>query len=252
MNFELFKSQFHNSWWDKIEPFISSKDCDEIYVFLKSESKRGISITPNSKVTFRTFLETPFDEVKCILLGFCPYANFYNNSPIADGIGFSCSITGKLQPSLEYMYKGWEEALYNGLNLEYHKNPDLLYLQKQGVLLLNSSLTCAKDKPGSHQEIWKPFTQYLFEKVFIYTGIPIVLIGKDAQYFERYITPLTHGQVFKVEHPSFAARNQQTWNINTTFQKLNKVIESNGKYPIEWLVTRERAKQIVELGFLPF
>lgn len=252
MQWDKFKDQFHESWWSKIKPFIESSECDQIYAKLKEMSKRGVQIAPLSNLTFRAFKETPFEEVKVILLGFCPYATFYQGSPIADGLAFSCSVTNKIQPSLETMYNGWEESLYNGLNLDYYKNPDLLYLSKQGVLLLNSSLTVSKDKPGSHNELWKPFTKYLLEKVFAYTDIPIVIIGKDAKFYERYITPITHGQSFYVEHPSFAARNQSSWDIGNTFQKVNSVIKANGHYPVDWLVSKEEAQRIIDLDFLPF
>lgn len=252
MVFEKFKDQFHQSWWNKIQTFIESKECDEIYRFLKEESKRGIRITPDSSLTFRAFKETPLDEVKLLMLGYCPYHQIYNGVPIADGLAFSCSVTNKLQPSLITMYDGLENALNNGLNLEYYRNPDLTYLAKQGVLLLNSSLTCAKDKAGSHQSLWEPFTKYVLENIMAYTGIPILFIGKDASMYKRYVTPLTHGQMFEVEHPSFAARNQQLWNVGTTFQKINKVIESNKKSPIEWLCSQERAEKIIKLDFLPF
>lgn len=236
MNFDKFKHQFHPSWHNKIKPFIESKECDKIYEFLKKESKRGKKIAPDSRNTYRAFLETPLNEVKVVLLSYCPYHTFtYEHVPVADGLAFSCSITNKLQPSLEKFYEGIEDDLYNGLNLNYDKNPDLSYLAKQGVLLLNSALTVEANKAGSHQDTWHSFTKYVIEECLAYTGVPIVLIGKDAQIFERYMTPLTHGYIFKIEHPSFAARSHAQWETQGVFKKINIILKQCNNFTINWL-----------------
>lgn len=234
MVWEKFKDQFHPSWWNKIKPFIESKECDKIYEYLKFESKRGKRIAPSSFHTYRAFLETPLNEIKVVLLGYCPYHSFINGSPVADGIMFSCSITNKLQPSLTAFYRGLENDLYNGLNLSYDQDPDLSYLCKEGVFLWNSALTVEAMKAGSHQELWHDFTKYILENVFIYTGIPIVFIGKDAQFYERYVTPLTHGPIFRIEHPSFAQRESRDWETKGVFSKINRIVKENNGYTINW------------------
>lgn len=246
MKWDNFKEFFHESWWNKIKSFIESEDCDKIYEYLKSEGRRGKQIAPSSFNTYRAFKETPLNEINVILLGYCPYHIFYQGNPIADGLGFSCSITNRLQPSLDVMYRGLEIDLYNGLNLEYYKSPDLLYMAKQGILLLNSSLTVEKNKPGSHQELWRSFMKYLFEEVFAYTGIPIIFIGKDAAYYERYVTPLTHGPSFKIEHPAFAARNNQEWDTQGVFTKVTNIIKQNNGINLKWLCSQEEILNLTQ------
>lgn len=87
MLWDKFKDQFHESYWGKIKPFIESKECDEIYRQLKDLSQRGRKIAPISSLTFRAFKETPLDEIKVILMGFCPYHTFtYGVTPVADGL----------------------------------------------------------------------------------------------------------------------------------------------------------------------
>jgi uracil-DNA glycosylase len=235
MEWNKFAPLFHESWHNKIRKFVESSECDKIYAYLKKESQRGKSITPDSRHTFRAFLETSLDEVKVVILGFCPYHSFINNVPVADGLAFSCSISNKLQPSLEKFYEGIECDLNNCLNLNYKKNPDLSFLAKQGVLLLNSALTVEKLKAGSHQAIWHPFTKYIIEECLAYTGIPIILIGKDAQVFEKYMTPLTHGYIFKIEHPSFAARENREWETEGVFKNVSKIVKMSNGYDIDWL-----------------
>lgn len=236
MNWNKFEDQFHESWHNKIKPFIESKECDRMYAKLKEKSKEGRKIAPLSVNTFRAFKETSFSDLKVVLLGYCPYHTFINNEPVADGLMFSCSVTGKQQPSLKLFTKGLEKDVYNGLKLDFNQDlSDLKYLANQGILLWNSALTVEKDKPGSHQQIWEPFTKYVLENVLAYTGIPIIFIGKDAQYYERYVTPLTHGYTFSIEHPAAAARDNRDWDTKGVFKKVTDMVKKFNGDEIYWL-----------------
>jgi len=76
MIWEKFVDFFHESWHEKMRPFIESEECDKIYAFLKTESKRGKRIAPLSHNVFRCFKETPLTDVRVILVGMCPYHTF--------------------------------------------------------------------------------------------------------------------------------------------------------------------------------
>ena len=203
MNWTNFKSQFHPSWHAKMRPFIESEQCDKIYAFLKAESKRGKRVAPLSNNVWRCFFETPLDEVKVVLVGLCPYHTLRDDAPVADGLLMGCSVTGKLQPTLEQFYTGIEKELYNGLNLNYRPTPDVTYLSAQGVLMLNAALTTEINKAGSHLDIWEPFMKYLFEEVINYLGVPILFLGKDAARYKKYTGIFAH--VFELSHPASAA-----------------------------------------------
>lgn len=233
MNWDNFKQFFHESWHSKMKKFIESKECDEIYAFLKKESLRGKKIAPNSNLTWRCFLETPMDEVKVILAGFCPYHTFINGSPIADGLCMGCSVTGKLQPSLQYFYEGIENEMFDGLKLDYTKNPDVSYLAKQGVLMYNAALTTEMGKAGSHLDIWEPFAKCFFQEVVGYSGIPVIFLGKEAGKCDKYVTPFTH--VFHLSHPAYAARMNTTWDTEKVFTKVGKIIKENNNFTVDWL-----------------
>lgn len=243
MNWEKFKDQFHESWHHKIKPFIESEKCDKIYEFLKRESQRGKRIAPSSMHTYRAFL-TPLNEIKCVLLSYCPYHTFVNGSPVADGLAFSCGITGKMQPSLDVFFTGLENDLCNGMNLNYIRNPDLSYLAKDGVFLWNAALTVEALKAGSHQEIWESFTKYVLEECLAYTGIPIVFIGKDAAKYKKYVTPLTHGHIFEIEHPAFAARMNSDWETKGVFTKINRIVKENNGYTINWFNEQKEEDEV--------
>jgi len=148
MLWDKFKDYFHESWHESIRPFIESKQCDEIYAYLKAESRRGKKIAPLSSDTYRCFKETPLDKMKVVLLGMCPYHTQFNGVPVADGLLMGCSTTGKLQPSLEQFYNAVEKDCYKGLNLKYKKNPNVMYLADQGVLMFNAYKNTEWDSEG--------------------------------------------------------------------------------------------------------
>lgn len=233
MNWEKFKQRFHPSWHDKIKPFIESEECDAIYAFLKKESQRGKKIAPDSINTFRAFFETPLDEVKVIVIGMCPYHTFKFGNSVADGLLMGCSITEEIQPSLDQFYNALEKEFYNGLNLNYKKNPDVSYLSKQGVLMLNAALTTEKDKAGSHLELWEPFMKFLFENIFNVMGVPIVFLGKEASKLKKYTGIFMH--VFELSHPASASYKNTDWSSEGVFTKVNKIIWETNKDVIQWL-----------------
>lgn len=233
MNWEHFRDYFHESWHDKMRPFIESEACDNIYKFLKAEGKRGKKIAPLSSAVFRCFKETPYNDLKVVLMGMCPYHTEKNGAPVADGLLMGCSVTGYLQPSLQQFYGGIERELYNGLNLHYNPNPDVTYLAHQGVLMLNAALTTEMNKAGSHIKLWEPFTKYLFEECINITGVPIVFLGKDAARYEHLTNPFAWS--FVLSHPASASYKNTEWDTEGTFGKVNRVLKDNNNFQINWL-----------------
>lgn len=233
MIWENFKDSFHESWHHKMKPWVESEDCDKVYRFLKKEGKRGKKIAPLSSDTFRAFKETSFDELKVVFMGLSPYHTFRHGVPVTNGLLMDCSNTGKLQPSLEKFYDAIERELYQGLNLNVTKDPDLSYLAHQGVLLTNASLTVEMNKPGSHLKIWEGFIQYLLSEVLFGTGVPVVFLGREAGKYERWVAPFTHK--FTVSHPASASYADMDWNSEGIFKKINKILKDSNGYEIEWI-----------------
>jgi uracil-DNA glycosylase len=233
MKWESFAEQFDESWHEKIRPFIESEECDKIYAKLKSLGRRGVKIAPLSFQTFRAFRETPLYRLKVVMMGMAPYHTFMNGLPVADGLLMGCSVTGKLQPSLDQFYGALERELYDGLQLNAPKHSDVSYLANQGVLMLNASLTVEKDKPGSHIPLWEPFIKYLFEEIINVTGVPIIFLGKDAAKYQKYTAPMTW--TFTLSHPASAAYKHTEWDSEGVFKKINMIIKQNNNLEIDWL-----------------
>lgn len=235
MKWNKFQECFHESWHDKMQPFIESEECDKIYAYLKKESGRGKKIAPLSSNVYRCFLETPLTELKVIIVGMCPYHTLKNDSPVADGLLMGCSITDVLQPSLEQFYSGIERELYDGFNLNYIKTPDVSYLANQGVLMFNAALTTEINKAGSHLSLWEPFVKYFFEDVVGTEGAPIIFLGKEAAKYKKYVQPFKW--TFELSHPASASYKQTEWDTEGVFGKVNKIIKDNNNFTIEWLDT---------------
>lgn len=232
MLWDKFKDNFHESWHEKMKPFIESEECDKIYAYLKKESGRGKKIAPLSSNVFRAFKETPLTNLKVVMMGMCPYHTAKNGIPVADGLLMGCSITDQLQPSLDKFYRGIEIELYNGLNLNKMVDPDVSYLAKQGVLMINAALTTEINKAGSHIALWEPFVKHFFECIET-EGAPIIFLGKDAAKYKKLVGPFKWS--FVTTHPASAAYKQCDWDTEGTFGKVNKILKDNNNFEIKWM-----------------
>jgi uracil-DNA glycosylase len=238
LNLETFKNKFDEEWWKRLKPFFETEEAFKIYEYLKQISRKGVQILPESSKTFEAFGLCNYENLKIVIIGIEPYAMVIGKQPVANGLSFDCSNTQKLQPSLQYFW----EAVSNNFEDITDFTPNLDWIAEQGVLLLNSSLTVEKNKIGSHLDIdgkslWEPFMKFLFtEALFNNTGLIFVLMGKEGQKLEKYISPLGN-YILKTQHPSFAARNQNDdWNADNVFKKANNIIAANNgvEFCIEW------------------
>ena len=126
-----------------------------------------------------------------------------------------------------------KEYTFNYDGEEY--NVDLTRWANQGVLLLNSALTCEIDKAGSHHFVWKDFIAYTMDMLnYTDSGLKFVLMGKQAQELESMIGE--HHHIIKVSHPASAAYTKTTWDCGDMFNACNNIIEGqNGPtFKINW------------------
>jgi uracil-DNA glycosylase len=220
MNYDKFKEQL-GSWGEILKPFIVSENCDKIYAKLKEDANKGVVICPDSKETFRAFKECPWDDLKAVFLLQDPYPWIKKGIKVADGIAMSCKWTETCQPSLENFYRGIEEDLYNGLNFNMFMNPDLTYLANQGILFLNTSLTVRANQIGSHQSLWKDFTEYVLRIICLgKDDVVFVLAGGEAK---KYHNCINGNYVITCDHPARAEYTGGKWSHNNVFSKINEI-----------------------------
>ena len=218
------------SWASKLKPFFDDGGFNRIYDVLKEESGRGIKITPDSADVFQAFRECSIEDLKCVILAYCPY----HVAGAADGMALSCSKIMKLQPTLNQLYGAWETEFNEGLCLGCDRNPDLTFLAHQGVLLLNTALTTRIGEAGAHQDLWEPFTKYVLEEIITPSMVPVIMLGKQASEFIGCFLSTQH--VFQLSHPASASYRKEIWNSEGVFTKVNKILmETNGE-EINWLL----------------
>ena len=198
--------------------------------FLLDERKRH-TIYPNEKDIFNAFNYTPFAKVKVVILGQDPY----HGNGQAHGLSFSVPNGVKTPPSLRNIFK----ELQADLNVPISSNGNLSHWAKQGVLLLNTTLTVREKKAGSHQKLgWENFTDKIIEKISKKKeGIIFLLWGAFAQRKSILIDAKKH-HVLTAAHPSPFSAYRGFFGCKH-FSKTNGILIKNNQQPIDWKLCSE-------------
>jgi uracil-DNA glycosylase len=216
-----------SGWKPVLKSFIESSDFDNIIKQLVRLTKDGKRFTPTLKQLFRAFEECPYDKLKVIVVGQDPYPQL----GVADGIAFSCSNTGELQPSLNFILNEVNKTVYKG-----HPgsiDTDLTRWSNQGVLLLNTALTTTVGKIGQHYVIWKPFMAYIFDHLtWNNSGLVYVYMGKQAQEWADCVNDNNHK--FFTSHPASAGYNNTNWDSKNVFNDINAILKKMYNEQITW------------------
>ena len=219
--------KIEKSWYEKLKNEINQPYVQELKKFLEEEKKAGKTIYPPEPLIFNAFLQTPFDQVKVVIVGQDPY----HGPGQAHGLSFSVLPGIPLPPSLKNIYK----ELETDLGIRRPTSGCFTPWAQQGVLLLNATLTVRAGEPKSHYgKGWERFTDAVLD-ILAQRPDPIVFLlwGKSAQ--EKCHKVLgTHHAVFQAAHPSpysvdrfFGCRH---------FSKANEFLKKAGKEPINWTV----------------
>lgn len=218
------------SWQKTLQEELQKPYMVQLATFIESE--RAFSphpIYPPSELMFNAFYQTPFDSVKVLIMGQDPYHGYGQ----AHGLSFSVPPGIKPPPSLMNIYKELKDDL--GITKE---NGCLMGWAKQGVMLLNATLTVREGEPLSHHgKGWEQFTDAVVHKLAEREDpVIFVLWGKSAQEKCRFVTlnstKTTHC-VLTAAHPSpFSAHNGFLGCRH--FSKINDFLEKQGKKAINW------------------
>ena len=184
-------------------------------------------VMPAYNNIFEAFRDCDYDSCKVVCLGQDPYPQ----EGVATGIAFANKAnTSVISPSLKVFIESIR-TLYDFQLSDFDLT--LESLSEQGVLMLNSALTCEKDKPGSHAAIWRAFmASFLCNLSIMNTGIVYILFGNQAQSYEKYISE-TGNLILKENHPAFFARTN-TEMPNKVFKQANEWIIKQYGQPINW------------------
>jgi uracil-DNA glycosylase len=214
-------------WKEALRDDFSKDYFRHIVDTLKSERNAGRTCYPPGPLIFNAFAQTPFDKVKVVLIGQDPY----HGPGQAMGLSFSVPRGIKLPPSLQNIFKEIHTDL--GIRMP-ADNGDLTPWAKQGLLLLNASLTVRANEPMSHSGIgWMNFTDAVIRVLSERKQHLVFLLwGRFAQEKQRLIDPARH-QVLKASHPSPFSADKGFFGCRH-FSRTNQWLASHGIDPIDW------------------
>lgn len=193
--------------------------------FVREEYLKGITY-PNPKDVFRAFDLCPFNKVRVVVLGQDPYHGVNQ----ANGLSFAVHDGVRIPPSLQNIFK----EIQSDLGASPIASGDLSRWAKQGVLLLNATLTVRASSPGSHQDKgWEEFTDAVIQKLSQEKeNLVFILWGNYAKQKGVHIDRKKHF-VIESPHPSpFSAHNG--FFGSKPFSKTNEYLREHGEGEVDW------------------
>ncbi|MCK0158204.1 uracil-DNA glycosylase [Cellulophaga sp. F20128] len=218
--------QIESSWKKQLQTEIEQPYFKELTDFVQQEYATT-TCYPAEKEIFAAFDWSNFDSTKVVIIGQDPY----HGPKQANGLCFSVQDTIPHPPSLINIFK----EIATDINVPYPKSGNLERWAKQGVLLLNATLTVRAHEAGSHQKKgWETFTDAVIQKISDEKeGIVFLLWGGFAKKKTKLIDVTKH-HVLTSGHPSPLSANRGYWFGNKHFSGTNAILTSMGKDPIKW------------------
>ena len=214
------------SWKQHLEGEFTKPYFAQLTESVRNEYRNGLCFPPG-KLVFNAFNLCPFDKVKVVILGQDPY----HEQGQAMGLSFSVPEGIKLPPSLQNIYK----EIQNDLGKPIPASGDLTRWAKQGVLLLNATLTVRAHIANSHQTLgWANFTDAAIEALNAHREhIVFMLWGGFARSKKRLIDANRHCIIESV-HPSPLSANRGGWFGQHQFSRCNAYLKQQGLDEIDW------------------
>ncbi|MGS2723220.1 uracil-DNA glycosylase [Porticoccus sp. GXU_MW_L64] len=220
--------QMHKSWLRVLEVDFQQPYMTDLRAFLQAEKDAGKVIYPKGSQWFAAFDNTPFDQVKVVILGQDPY----HGPGQAHGLCFSVLPGVRIPPSLVNIYKEIEADTGS----PFPEHGCLTSWAQQGVLLLNATLTVEQGRAGAHQgKGWEEFTDRAIAELNQQReGLVFMLWGSYAQRKGALIDGNKH-LVLKAPHPSPLSAHRGFLGCRH-FSKANQYLQDRGQVPIDWSV----------------
>ena len=219
----------HPSWKEALADEFDKPYFENLISFVKEEYKHHTCYPPGKQI-FAAFDYCPFDKVKVVILGQDPY----HNPGQAHGLSFSVPDGVKPPPSLMNIFK----EIQDDLGLPYPSTGNLEKWARQGVLLLNASLTVVANTPMSHSQIgWHIFTDEVIKHISsAKENVVFMLWGKFAQNKAALIDANKH-KILTAAHPSPLSAYNGFMGCRH-FSKTNQYLQHVGEKPIDWALQR--------------
>jgi uracil-DNA glycosylase len=216
------------SWKKVLAPLFEKPYFSQITAHLKTEKALGRTIYPKGSLLFNAFEQTPFDQLKVVILGQDPY----HNPGQAMGLSFSVPEGVKIPPSLVNIYK----ELNKDIGMPIPATGNLTKWAKQGVLLLNAALSVRANEPASHSKIgWTDFTDDVIQTISKEkNNIVFILWGNFAGQKQIFIDATKH-KILKAAHPSPLSAYNGFFGCKH-FSATNEYLRQHHLTPIDWML----------------
>ena len=217
-----------NSWKNHISKEFKKPYFKSLISFVEQDYKSH-TCYPKEDEIFNAFNHCKFEAVKVVIIGQDPY----HGPNQANGLCFSVNDGISHPPSLINIFK----ELQTDENIPYPKKGNLLPWSKQGVLLLNATLTVRANEAGSHQKQgWEKFTDVIIKTISEQKeNVVFLLWGGFAKKKVKLINQNKH-RILTSGHPSPLSANRGYWFGNKHFSKTNDFLKTIGKPEINWTI----------------
>ena len=216
----------HQSWKPFLQQEFDKPYFKDLVNFVKAEYSKHKCFPPGQQI-FNAFEHCHFNAIKVVIIGQDPYHGIGQ----AHGLCFSVNDGIAHPPSLINIFKEIEQDL----GIPYPKSGNLERWAKQGVLLLNATLTVRAHHAGSHQKKgWEQFTNAVIEQISEHKkDIVFLLWGGFAKSKSILINKERHS-ILTSGHPSPLSANRGYWFGNKHFSKTNFLLEQAGLKAVVW------------------
>ena len=214
-----------SSWKSRLANEFNAPYFEQLTNFVR-DAYTHHQIFPPAKLIFNAFDLCPFDKVKVVIIGQDPYHGLGQ----AHGLSFSVNENIPLPPSLKNIY----QEIRSDLGIQPLSHGNLERWAKQGVLLLNATLTVQANLAGSHQKKgWETFTDSAIKAVSEEKEHVVFLLwGNYAQQKAKYIDRTKH-LVLTAVHPSPLSAHRGFFGCKH-FSQTNQYLTEHGLEPINW------------------
>ena len=218
--------KIEESWRRRLQPEFDSPYFGALAAFVREAYRTG-AVYPPGAMIFEAFNLTPFDAVKVVIIGQDPY----HGPRQAHGLCFSVQPGVQVPPSLANIYKELEGEYGTAFS---NRDGDLRHWARQGVLLLNATLTVAAGQAGSHQgRGWERLTDAVIRILAEERqNLVFMLWGSFAQRKGAFIDRRRH-LVLEAPHPSPLSAFRGFFGCGH-FKKCNEYLAAHGMEPVRW------------------
>ncbi|MEF3079190.1 uracil-DNA glycosylase [Winogradskyella poriferorum] len=220
------KVDIHPSWEPHLQAEFNKPYFKNLTYFVKAEYKNHECFPKGSEI-FNAFNHCSFDNTKVVIIGQDPYHGVGQ----ANGLCFSVNEGIPHPPSLVNIFKEIE----TDLGFAYPKSGNLMPWAKQGILLLNATLTVRAHQAGSHQNKgWEQFTDAVIKLISEKKQNVIFLLWGGFAKKKKKLIDISSHSILETGHPSPLSANRGYWFGNKHFSKTNYLLQQVDQSVIDW------------------